>query len=143
MKLGTLVLILAVVGAGTFLLFGNRLEWNIYKPPHGFAIVREHVISAPRNVPPIRSLLDFTVTEIDGAPVKREIPPPFVDMQRGALVQGGIHSFRARVQPHLLPRGYQPYEVSFVASVEVGKVYYLVDTDGGKPVLVEEHIETR
>jgi hypothetical protein len=30
-----------------------------------------------------------------------------------------------------------------VASVEVGKVYYLVDTDGGKPVLVEEHIETR
>lgn len=134
---------LALLGVGTFLLVGRKLEWSIHKPPYGFAVVREHLVFAPRNIPPIRSNLDFTIVEIDGAPVRREIPPPLVDRQPGALVSAGPHSFRAKVQPHALPPHYQPYEVTFVAIVESGKVYELVDDERGAPILVEEHLESR
>jgi hypothetical protein len=91
-------------------------------------------------MPPIRSELDFTVIEIDGAPVVREIRPPLIDIQPGALVAAGMHRFRARVAPHILPPGYRPYEVSFVGAVESGKIYFLVDKNK-MPVLVEEHLE--
>jgi hypothetical protein len=123
-------------------LGGCKQEWNIHKAPEGFSIVREHVISAPRNIPPIQSELDFTIIEIDGAPVRRENLPPLVDIQPGALITAGAHCFRAKVAPHLLPPNYRPYEVSFVATVERGKIYLLVDKNGGL-VLVEEHLESQ
>ena len=124
------------------LLVGCGWEWSIHKAPEGFGVVREHIVFAPRNIPPVRSELDFTIFEIDGAPVAREVPPPFVDIQPGALVPIGNHHFRARVAPHRLPPGYPGREVSFDASVESGKVYFLVDKNG-MPVLVEEYVESK
>jgi hypothetical protein len=60
-------------------------------------------------------------------------------MQPGAIVSAGTHQFKARVQPHLLPRGFQPREVTFTAAVEGGKIYDLVDDPSGAPVLVEQN----
>jgi hypothetical protein len=117
---------------------GCGRKGDVHQAPDGFGIVREHMISVPGNIPPVRSKLDFTITEIDGGPVTREIPPSLVDMQPGAVVRAGAHQFKAKVAPHLLPAGYRPHEVSFVANVESGKIYFLVDKDG-EPVLVEEH----
>jgi hypothetical protein len=109
------------------------------KPPDGYGVVQEHVVFAPRNIPPIRSTLDFTIIEIDGAPVKRETPPLFVDMQPGALVSAGTHRFSAMVAPHARPPGYQPHEITFSAHVEAGRIYDLVDDKDGNPILIEEH----
>jgi hypothetical protein len=109
------------------------------KPPDGYGVVQEHIVFAPRNIPPIRSTLDFTIIAIDGAPVRRESPPLFVDMQPGALVLAGTHHFSALVAPHLRPPGYQPHEVTFMADVEAGRIYDLVDDKEGKPILIEEH----
>ena len=136
---GSAALAAALVG-GVVSLVGCRQEWSIHKAPDGFAVVREHVIFAPRNIPPARSELDFTIITVDGAAVVRERPPPFVDLEPGALVAAGIHRFTARVAPHLLPPGYRPYEVSFMAAVEGGKIYFLVDREK-MPVLVEEHLK--
>ena len=113
------------------------------KAPAGFGVVREHMLSAPHNVPPIYSLLDFTIIEVDGAPAKRERPPLFVDMQPGALVSAGTHRFMARTTPHLIPPGYRPREVTFEASVESEKIYWLVDDKNGGPVLIEDHPDSR
>jgi hypothetical protein len=124
--------------AGILPLIGCAQEASIHKAPDGFAIVREHVVFNPHNIPPIRSELDYTIVEVDGAPVTRETPPPWVDMQPGALVSAGTHHFEARVQPHRLPLGYQPKDVSFAATVESGKVYFLVGDKDDIPVLVEE-----
>ncbi len=126
--------------AGILPLIGAAQESSIHEVPDGFAVVREHVISNPRNIPPIRSELDYTIAEVDGAPVTRERPPPLVDIQPGALVSAGTHHFEARVQPHRLPLGYQPKHVSFVATVESGKVYFLVDDKDAMPVLIEERV---
>jgi hypothetical protein len=123
-------------------LWGGCGGRDLSQAPAGFGVVREHVIFDPHNVPPISSKLDFTIFEIDGAPVKREIPPPFVDMQPGALVSAGTHRFKARVAPIIRPRDYQPYEVTFEAKLESGKVYYLVDQNGD-PVLIELHLDSR
>src|ERR1017187_5046420 len=71
------------------------------KAPDGYSLVREHVIFAPHNVPPIRSDLDFTILEVDGAPVRREVPPPLVDMQPGVLVLAGCRHFWGNVAPHM------------------------------------------
>jgi hypothetical protein len=113
------------------------------KAPEGYGVVREHVISAPHNIPPIQSELDFTILDVDGAPVRREIPPPLVDMQPGALVLAGSHNFRTKVAPHMLPPGYQPHEITFVANVESGKIYYLVDNKDGSPILIELNPDTK
>jgi hypothetical protein len=110
--------------------------WNAYKAPDGFGIVREHVISSPNNLTPIRSNFDHTILSIDGGPITRETLPDFVDMQPGALVAAGVHHFEARVAPVVLPPDYKPFEVSFDARVESGKVYFLVDQEK-KPALVE------
>jgi hypothetical protein len=136
------VLASAAILALQSLLGSGCLLWKIDQAPSGFAIVREHMISAPRNDPPVTSTLDFTITAIDGAAVVREKVPPWVDMQRGALVAAGAHQFKAWVAPHTRPRDYQPKEVSFAASVDSGKVYFLVDRDGA-PVLIEEHLAPR
>jgi hypothetical protein len=50
------------------------------RPPAGFAIIREHVIAAPHNIPPIHSELDYTVIRVDGAAFGREKVPFLVDM---------------------------------------------------------------
>ena len=104
--------------------------------PAGYAVIREHVVSAPGNIPPISSALDFTLVEVDGKPVTRETVPRWVDLQPGALVSAGNHEFKARMSPHARPPHHQPTEVVFTLKVESQKVYYLVDQDGG-PVLVE------
>jgi hypothetical protein len=123
-------------------LVGCSRKGDIHIAPAGFGVVREHMISVPNNIPPVRSEFDFTITEIDGGPVTREMPPPLVDMQPGALVRAGVHRFKAKIAPHLLPAGYRPHEVSFVATIESEKIYFLVDRDG-EPVLVEEHLAVR
>jgi len=105
--------------------------------------VREHIISSPGNDPPVASTLDFTITQIDGAPVTREKIPPWVDLQRGALVPAGPHQFTALVAPHLRPRDYRAKEISFAVTVGSGKVYFLVDREDGAPILVEEHLKSR
>ena len=111
-------------------------SWNAQAAPAGFAVIREHVLSAPHNDPPISSTLDFTLTEIDGKPVTRETIPPLVDLQPGVLVSAGNHEFKALVSPHVRPPNHQPAEVVFQLSVQSTKLYYLVDKDGG-PVLIE------
>ena len=111
-------------------------NWNAETAPAGYAVIREHVVSAPRNNPPISSTLDFTLIEVDGKPVSRETIPRWVDMQAGALVSAGDHEFKAQVSPHARPPHHQPAEVVFRMKVESQKAYYLVDKDGG-PVLVE------
>jgi hypothetical protein len=137
---GGLVQLFLTVGIA--LQVGCGQESSIHKAPRGFAAVREHIVFAPHNLPPIKSELDFTIVAVDGGPITRETPPPFVDMRPGVLVTAGTHRFVARVQPHRLPRGYQPKEVSFVATAESGKVYFLVDDSNGAPVLIEEHMNT-
>jgi hypothetical protein len=107
------------------------------KAPDGYAIVREHVIYSPGNVPPIHSNLDYTIVEIDGAPVTREPTPPLADMQPGALIPVGTHRFKAIVEPHMRPPNLQPKEVTFSASVANRKIYDLVDDKDGQPVLIE------
>ena len=111
-------------------------NWNSAEAPAGFAIIREHMISVPKNDPPIHSTLDFTITEIDGKPVTRESVPPFVDMQPGALVSAGSHEVKALVSPHVRPPDHRPAQVVFKVNVESTKVYYLVGKDGG-PALIE------
>lgn len=130
-----LPLILALLGGGCAF-------WDMDRAPDGFAVVREHIIASPHNNPPVSSTLDYTITAIDEAPVTRETIPPWVDLQRGALLAAGHHRFKALVAPHRRPRDYQSQEVSFAATVESGKVYFLVDRDGA-PVLIEEHLQTR
>lgn len=116
--------------------------WKADRAPAGFAIVREHVIYASQNDPPITSSLDFTITAIDAAAVTRERVPPWIDIQRGALIPAGRHNFSARVIPHARRSGEVAKEVSFVAVVESRKVYELVDKDE-KPILIEVHPRAR
>jgi hypothetical protein len=123
----------------TFLLIilaAGCSKWNAEDAPAGFALIREHTISAPGNDPPITGTLDFTLIEIDGNPVARETIPPWIDQQRGALVSAGTHQFKAMASPHVRPPDHQPAEVVFTATVKSSKVYYLVGKDGG-PVLIE------
>jgi len=114
-------------------------QWTATIAPAGHAIIREHAMGKvvfEKNLP-VSSTLDFTIREVDGAPVVRETIPAWVHQQRGVLVTAGVHTFKLRSQPHLLPKDYQPRELSFEAKVEGGKVYRLVDKDG-QPALVEE-----
>jgi len=121
------------------LLLSACAHWNATLAPEGHAIIREHSIGkvAFGNQLPVNSSLDFTITEVDGAPVVRETIPAWVDLQRGVLVTAGAHRFKVLAQPHLLPKDYQPRELSFGAKVEGGKVYRLVDKDE-QPALMEE-----
>src|SRR5437868_5734859 len=90
----------ALLAALLLLAAAGCAKWQADKAPAGFAIVREHVIMAPGNDPPISSKLDFTLTAIDGAAITRETVPPWVDIQPGALVAAGRHSFKAWIAPH-------------------------------------------
>jgi hypothetical protein len=120
-------------------LFGGCGPRRLHNIPAGFAVVQEHIIYAPHNIPPIRNDIDFTIIEVDGAAFTRETPPFLVDMQPGVLVSAGTHHFRAKTMPHLHKIGDQPTEVTFDATVEGGKAYFLVNKDK-LPVLVEEHL---
>jgi hypothetical protein len=111
-------------------------NWDVGKAPAGFGVIREHVVSAPGNDPPISSTFDYSIVEIDGKPVSRETIPPWIDMVSGALVSAGSHEFKALVSPHLRPLNHQPAKTVFRADVQSTKVYYLVDKEGG-PVLIE------
>ena len=130
--------ILALSLGGCMLLAACGAKWDPTKAPDGFGIVREHVVSAPRNIPPIQSEWDYTIIDIDGRPVVRETYPPWIDLQVGALVSAGLHHFRGRVSPHALPAGYKPREVSFDGDVEGGKVYFVLGQQNGAS-LVESH----
>jgi hypothetical protein len=124
--------------SGLVLLVACNWKWDPDKAPEGFGIVREHVISAPHNIPPIRSEWNYTIIDIDGRPVVRETYPPWIDLQAGALVSVGTHHFRGRVAPNLLPRDYKPHEVSFDGNVASGKVYFVVGQEN-EASLVESH----
>lgn len=105
--------------------------------PEGYAIVREHLFLSGKDMEPrISSNLDYTITEIDGAPVTREKVPPLVDMPAGVLISVGSHRIKAKVEPQLRPPNSKPVEVTFTAAVENRKIYYLVDDKEGQPVLI-------
>lgn len=105
--------------------------------PEGYAIVREHLVSSGKGmVPQVSSNLDYTIVEIDGASFAREKVPLFADMQPGALISAGTHRIKAMVEPHVRPPNSKPKEVTFTATVESRKIYYLVDDKERQPVLV-------
>ena len=112
---------------------------HLHNIPDGYAVVQEHIRDSPHNVPPIRNDMDFTIIEVDGGTFTRETPPFLVDMQPGVLVAAGSHHFRAKTMPQLHKIGEQPTEVTFDATVESGKAYFLVNKDR-LPVLVEENL---
>ena len=103
----------------------------------GFGIVREHIISAPRNDPPILSTIDYTIASVDGKAPVRERVPPWVDLQPGVLLTAGSHRIVARAVPHLRPKDHAPKELSFTLEIGDRKVYDLVDDPSGNPHLVE------
>lgn len=131
----TAILLIAVT-------FTSCSKWNADEAPAGFAIVREHVIDNPWNDPPIKSIFDLTITAIDRSAIARETVPPWVDIQRGALIPAGSHRFTALMLPIFRRPGDLAKEVSFVKTVESGKVYYLVEKDG-QPVLIEAHSKNK
>lgn len=105
--------------------------------PEGYAIVREHLISSGKGmVPRISSNLDYRIVEIDGASFAREKVPLLADMQPGALISAGTHRIKAMVEPHQRPPDSKPKEVTFTATVESRKIYYLVDDNERQPVLI-------
>jgi hypothetical protein len=136
-SLARVILAMALLAGLAFL--GGCGPRRLHNIPDGYAVVMEHVIYSPHNIPPIRNDMDFTIIEVDGGTFTRETPPFLVDMQPGVLVAAGNHRFRAKTMPHLHKIGEQPTEVTFDATVESGKAYFLVMKDG-LPVLVEEHL---
>lgn len=136
--LGSLTAILLIAAS----LLGCS-KWDIDEAPTGFAIVREHMVYAPRNDPVISSTLDFTITAVDGKAVIREAVPRWVDIQQGALISAGKHDFEALVMPHLRRPSDVPRRVSFTATVASGKVYFIVDDQKGNPVLIESHLKKK
>ena len=129
-KLGFLVLLFAAT-------FGLIACHPPKQAPEGYAIVREHLILSGKGMEPrISSNLDYTITEIDGAPVTREKVPALVDMQAGVLISVGSHRIKAKVEPHMRQPNSKPVEVTFTATVENRKIYYLVDDKEGQPVLI-------
>jgi len=138
MKLNYRNIIVAIAMA----FLAGCVQWNPEEAPFGFAVIREHVISAPGNDPPVGSTLDFTLIEIDGMPVTRETLPRLVDMQPGVLLSAGSHKLKARVAPHLRPPGHKSEEVVFTATVESTSVYYLVDKDS-EPILIKVRSKRR
>jgi len=136
-----LIPILVLFGIPSLIFVGRRLEWSIHKAPYGFAVIREHTVYGPLNVPPVISSLDFTIDGVDGGGVSREwLPPyPWLDEPSGVLVSEGTHRFRADVIPFSRRPDQKPSEILFVAAVESRKIYFLVGDIGGKPILVEEN----
>lgn len=132
----------AVVIAGSALLPGCKQEWSLHRAPDGYGVVRDRVAPAPSATPPVNSWLDLTITGVDNAPVVREKLPPLVDLPPGVLVPEGEHRFDVEARPHFGAATYLPLELSFVATVESGKIYFLVDNTGG-PKLVEEGAKPR
>lgn len=129
-----------IIGAVlSVVLLAGCEEWKSDVAPEGHAIVREHAVYGPRNDPPIFSTLDFTILEIDGGPVVREVVPRLVDIQHGALVTAGKHTIKVSVSPHARRPGERPAEMTFEITVASGKVYYLVGKDGG-PFLAEARV---
>src|SRR4051812_24517401 len=93
--------LLALLSAAAFGVVGCTQPTQA---PEGYAIVREHLVFSSKDMEPqIRSRLDYTIIEIDGAPIRREKVPPLVDMQAGALITVGHHRFKAHVEPHVRP----------------------------------------
>lgn len=124
------------------LLANGCTRWEIDRAPAGFAIVREHIVLSPHNDPPVATDWDFTLLAVDDAAITRETIPPWVDLQRGALIAAGSHRFMALAQPHRRTPHVSPKEVVFTAIVESGKVYFLVGTESA-PQLVAQHLHSR
>ena len=97
------------------------------KFPDGFCLVREHVVWAPSNIPPIESELDCSLLEVDGAPPQRKPRTKLDDGDPDALIPSGFHHFKARATPWRMPPDAVRHEMFFDASVEGGKEYYLVE----------------
>lgn len=127
--------------------------WDYSKAPEGYSIVRDNVISSPRNIPPVTTRFVYSVIEVDGASPKRETVPVFVDAQPGVQVSAGHHWFRARVSyfplpqditgrnnpPEIPPEWRKPKEIRFEEDTLSGVAYMIVGDKDGGPVLVQEH----
>lgn len=105
--------------------------------PAGFGIVREHIIFASRNDPPILSTYDLTIVSVDGQPPQRESLPRLTHDRPGVQMPAGTRRIVARVSPHLRPAGHVPEERTFDLTVESGKAYYLFGDEAGRVQLVE------
>ena len=118
--------------------------------PRGYAIVRDNIITAPRNFPPVETDFVVSILKVDGAEPVPESIPPLVDQTPGAQVTAGHHKFRARVKfvalrrdmdpkTHLpiIPAGWQrPRECDFEGDLVDGVVYFLVGDAVGNPVFI-------
>jgi hypothetical protein len=124
---------------GLVAISGCKAEWSIHKAPDGYAIIRDGILTAPRNIPPIHNELEFAIIGVDGGPVERERVPPFVDEPPGVLVVTGTHRLRSIVGPPWRGPGYHSKDITFQVTVENRKVYFLEGDKDGMPILVEEH----
>ena len=131
------VFLLAAASLSVGAACGRILRGEPYPHPDD-AVVQGHLIYAPHHVPPIHNDDDYTLFDIDGQGVKLEKIPPLVDMQPGAVVGPGTHRFKVRVAPHLRRPDYVPQVVTFTATVEAGKRYFVV-SGGTQPALVEQN----
>jgi hypothetical protein len=96
----------------------------------GRATVAEGVLSAPRNLPPIRNQFSYSLVDVDGRSILRTIPP-FRDLPPVALVPPGSHVFRVRVAPFSRPVRSPLREEAFTTTVERGKHYVICSGDAG------------
>jgi len=96
----------------------------------GRATVAEGVLSAPRNLPPIRNQFSYSLVDVDGRSIIRMISP-FQDVPPVALVRPGSHTFRVRVVPFSRPLRSPIHEEAFTATVERGKHYVICSGDAG------------
>ena len=118
--------------------------------PRGYSIVRDNIITAPRNLPPVETDFVVSILKVDGAEPVPESIPPLVDQAPGVQVTAGHHKFHARVKfvalpgdmdpkSHLpiIPAGWQsPREVDLEGDLVDGVVYFVVGNAAGNPVFM-------
>jgi hypothetical protein len=104
------------------------------------AFVSDEVISSRGYVAPVKNGFAYGIVKVDGMPVVREHMIPFRDMWPRAVVDPGKHEFTVTVSPILTPPNYVPHTEVFVGTVEMQKSYMVVDI-GGRPGLIEAHVE--
>jgi hypothetical protein len=124
--------------------------WNQSRAPQGYSIVRDQIISAPRNLPPIETNFVYSILEVDGSAPVPEWIPPFVDALPGAKMTAGHHKILAKIKYFPLPKDIDPKtslpvipaawreskEIVFEKDLSDGVVYYLVGNAEGNPELI-------
>lgn len=117
-----------LVGLVALALGGCPRPFRVPEPGPDYALITDSVsdVRAGRFV--------YTVLEMDGRPVKREIVPFGVDLRARTVAPAGEHTFKVRFFPSGWPAAVQ--EATFVAYVRGGTTYF-VGTRDELPVLME------